>query len=108
MAWFMLQATYTPEAWAAQVHNPANRFEQLKQMVEPIGGTLHHMWYCFGEYDVVLIAETQGNTEAAATAIAAAAGGAVKSLRTTPLMTVEEGIEAMTKAGQVSYQPPTG
>lgn len=107
MAWYMVQATYSSEAWAAQIGSPRNRFEDLKAMFEPLGATLHHMWYCFGEYDVVLIAEIDGNIDAAATVLSAASSGAVKAIRTTPLMTVDEGIAAMTKAGQVSYSPPS-
>jgi uncharacterized protein with GYD domain len=107
MAWYMVQATYSPNAWEAQLKNPRNRFEDLKTMFEPFGAKLHHMWYCFGEYDVVLIAEIDGNVDAAATVLSAASTSALKSLRTTPLMTVDEGIEAVTKAGQIAYRPPS-
>ena len=44
----------------------------------------------------------------AAVAIAFAAGGAVKAAKTTPLMTVGEGLEALTKVGGADYQPPSG
>ena len=37
---------------------------------------------------------------------AAYTGGAVKGIKTTPLMTIEEGIEAMRKAGGSTYSPP--
>ena len=50
--------------------------------------------------------EMPANTEAAAFAVAAAAGGSIKSIKTTPLMTIEEGIAAMKKAGQLAYVPP--
>jgi hypothetical protein len=42
----------------------------------------------------------------AAFALAAAAGGALKAVKTTPLMTIEEGIEAMRKASGTGYRPP--
>jgi hypothetical protein len=42
----------------------------------------------------------------AAFALAATAAGAVKALKTTPLMTIEEGIEAMRKASGTGYRPP--
>jgi hypothetical protein len=35
-----------------------------------------------------------------------AAGGALKSSTTTPLMTFEEGVEAMKKGGKAGYRPP--
>ena len=46
------------------------------------------------------------NVEAAAFSLAATAGGAVKSIKTTPLLTMEEGMEAMKKAASSGYQPP--
>jgi hypothetical protein len=39
--------------------------------------------------------------------MAGAAGGAVKAIKTTPLMSTEEAMEAMRKANGVSYQPPS-
>ncbi|MDQ6663035.1 MAG: hypothetical protein M3Z23_01420 [Acidobacteriota bacterium] len=42
---------------------------------------------------------------AAAFAIAVAAGGACKHVKTTPLLTVSEGTEAMKKAATCGYQP---
>ncbi len=46
------------------------------------------------------------NAAAAAAAIATAAGGAVKAIKTTPLMTTEEGMEAMRQAATLGYRPP--
>ena len=43
---------------------------------------------------------------AASLSLAFSAGGSVKAVKTTPLMTVEEGVEAMRKAGGTGYQPP--
>jgi hypothetical protein len=38
--------------------------------------------------------------------MAISAGGAVKAVKTTPLMTFEEGIEALKKAEVAQYAPP--
>jgi len=35
-----------------------------------------------------------------------AAGGGVTNIRTTPLMTIKDGVEALKKAGSLSYTPP--
>ena len=42
----------------------------------------------------------------AATAIAISAGGALSSLHTTVLLTVEETLAALQKAGSIRYRPP--
>jgi hypothetical protein len=56
---------------------------------------------------VVSIFELPDNIRAAAISTAISAGGAVKAIKTTPLMAWEEGVEAM-RAAQAAYQPPIG
>jgi len=106
MAKYLFQATYTSEAWAAQVRNPQNRVEAIRPVIERFGGRLESAYYAFGEYDVVVIAELPDNVSAAALAIAVTAGGAAKAIKTTPLLAIEEGIEAMRKASGAGYRPP--
>ena len=103
---YLLQAAYTPEGWAAQVKNPQNRIEAIRPAIEGLGGKILAAYYCFGEYDLAVITEMPDNTSAAAFSIAASAGGSVKALKTTPLMTVDEGLDAVRKASQTSYRPP--
>lgn len=107
MAYYLIQVAYTPEAWATQIKNPQNRIEAVRPVVEKLGGRFEGAWYAFGEYDVIAICNMPDNVSAAAFSLAASAGGAVKAFKTTPLMTTEEGIEAMKKAGAASYQPPS-
>ncbi len=70
-------------------------------------GSIKGLRLAFGEYDAIGIVEMPDNASAAAFSLAAAAGGGVKAFKTTPLMTVEEGIEAMTKAGSCGYESPS-
>jgi uncharacterized protein with GYD domain len=60
----------------------------------------------FGEYDAHVILQAPDNVTAAALSLAAAAGGSVKAVKTTPLMTMEEGMQAMRKAASAGYRPP--
>ena len=106
MAYYLIQVAYTPEAWAAQIKNPQNRIEAVRPVVERLGGSFEGVWYAFGEYDIVGICKMPDNVSAAAFSLAATAGGAVKAFKTTPLMTTEEGLEAMKKAGAAGYRPP--
>jgi uncharacterized protein with GYD domain len=106
MARYLFQASYTNEAWAAQVSNPQNRMEVIRPVIERLGGRLESAYLSFGDYDVVVIAEMPDHVSAAAFSLAASAGGGVKAVKTTPLMTVEEGIEAMKKAAGAGYRPP--
>jgi uncharacterized protein with GYD domain len=63
-------------------------------------------YYAFGEHDVVLIAEFPDNVSAAAIALTVAAGGAAKEFKTTVLLSVDEVLEAMRRAGRAAYRPP--
>jgi uncharacterized protein with GYD domain len=106
MPYYLVQTAYTPEACAAMVKSPQDRLEAVRPVVERLGGKLLSMYMAFGEYDVVGIAEMPDNVSAAAFSMAVAAGGSVRAIKTTPLMTIQEGIEAFRKAGQAGYRPP--
>ena len=109
MAYFLIQATYKPESWANQIENPRNAEDRIRPAIQALGGRLDALYYAFGESDVVGIAEFPSNDAAGAFSVMITAAGAVKSVKTTPLMTVNEGMEMMKKAGQVAgkYKAPT-
>lgn len=106
MAKFLIQVSYTPQAWAALIKNPHDRTQVLKPVLEKLGGSFGGVYFAFGDYDIIGVLDLPGNVDAAAFAIAASAGGAIRSIKTTPLMTIEEGIGAMRKAGASGYAPP--
>jgi uncharacterized protein with GYD domain len=105
MAHYLCQVAYSPEGWAALVKNPQNRIEAVRPAVEKLGGKIDKAYFAFGEYDIVVLLEMPDNVSAAGIAMAFAAGGACKSVKTTPLLTIEESVEAMKKAGKSGYRP---
>jgi uncharacterized protein with GYD domain len=107
MAEYMIQVAYTPDAVAALVKSPQNRIEAVRPVIEKLGGSLEGAWFAFGEYDVVLIARLPDNVSAAAFSFAVSAGRAIKAIKTTPLMSIEDGVDALRKAGGAGYQPPS-
>jgi uncharacterized protein with GYD domain len=86
-----LQAAYTPLGSSALLKNPQHRLEVIRPVVERIGGSILHGWFTFGDHDVLVICELPDDVTAAVLAMAIAAGGAIKSVKTTPLMTFEDG-----------------
>jgi len=106
MAHYLFQAAYTPQAWATLIKNPHDRIEIVRPVLRKLGGDIEVSYLAFGDYDVVGIINVPSNVEAAAFSLAATAGGAIKALKTTPLMTIEEGIAAMKKAAAAGYAPP--
>ncbi|GIW05287.1 MAG: hypothetical protein KatS3mg060_0092 [Dehalococcoidia bacterium] len=106
MAYYMIQVAYSKEAWAALIKKPHNRMERLYAPLDRMEGRVIGSWLSFGDYDLVMILDLPDNAAAAAVAMTFAAGGATKSVKTTPLMTWEEGIQAMETAGRSDYIPP--
>jgi uncharacterized protein with GYD domain len=106
MGYYMVQAAYTAEALATLVKNPQNRLSVIASVAERLGGKVENAWMSFGEYDVLVICRMPDNASAAAFSFAAGAGGALKAIKTTPLLTIEEGIDVMKNAAKAGYQPP--
>ena len=107
MALYMVQFAYTAEAWAALTKNPQDRGVPVKALAEKLGGRFVGLYYCFGEYDGVVLGEAPDDTTAMALAIAGVAPGHLKAIKTTKLFSVEETMEAMRKAGSVTYPAPS-
>jgi uncharacterized protein with GYD domain len=105
MAAYLLQVAYTPEGWKGLVDDPQDRIEAVKPAIEQLNGTVIAGWLCFGEYDLIAIADFPDETAAAAFSMAVSAGGSVKSIRTTPLISTADGMRAMEKAQASAYRP---
>jgi uncharacterized protein with GYD domain len=107
MSYFLLQVGYTPEAWAAMVKKPQDRSQAVQAPVKALGGSMEHFWMAFGDYDIVGIVQMPDNVSAAAFSMAVAAGGACRTVKTTPLLSTEESLAAMKKAATCGYKPAT-
>ena len=105
---YLIQASYNQSGISDLVHNPQDRAAVVRTVVERMGGTLESFYYAFGDFDVVAVVELPDNVSAAAMAMAIGAGGALKDYKTTVLMSMDEAIEAMGKAGGAGYRPPGG
>lgn len=76
-------------------------------LVERHGGRFHQLYFCFGEWDGVTIYEAPDDTTAAAIAVGAVSPGHLKAISTTPLLTMEQALNALRKAGGQTYQGPS-
>jgi len=103
---YLTRFSYTPEAWARLTKNPEDRREAARSYIESVGGKLHGFWYAFGEHDGYNLWEAPDNVSMAAVAIAIGGGGAISKFDTTVLLTVEETLEALSRAGSVGYHKP--
>ena len=82
MALYMYQAAYVGDS--GQLNSKILRTELSsvgRAVCEAVGGKLVGSWYCFGEYDLIIIADVPDNASMTAIAVGVAAGGAVKSAK---------------------------
>jgi uncharacterized protein with GYD domain len=98
--------SYTPETWARLILNPEDRRKAAQAYIESVGGKLHGFWYAFGPHDAYSLYEAPDNVSMAAVALAITGGGALRSLETTVLLTVDETMDALRKAEQIQYRAP--
>ena len=103
---YLTKFSYTPETWAKLIANPEDRRKAAQTYIESVGGKLHGFWYAFGPHDGYNLWEAPDNVSVAAVAMAIGAGGALSSIETTVLMSVDDTLDALRKAGEIQYRPP--
>ena len=103
---YLTRFSYTPETWARLMKNPEDRRVAARQYIESVGGKLQGFWYAFGAYDGYCIWQAPDNVSMAAVGLAITGGGALSKFETTPLLTVEETLDALRLAQKVGYRPP--
>jgi len=104
--YYLTRFSYTPETWARLMKNPEDRRLAARQYIESVGGKLQGFWYAFGAYDGYCLWEAPDNVSMAAVGLAITGGGALSEFETTPLLTVEETLDALNLAQKISYRPP--
>jgi uncharacterized protein with GYD domain len=106
MPLYLTRFSYTPETWARLIENPEDRRKAAESYIESVGGKLHGFWYAFGAHDGYNLWEAPDNVSMAAVALAIGGGGALRSIETTVLMTVEDTLIALDKARGIKYRAP--
>ena len=106
MPLYLSKFSYTPDTWANLIGKPEDRRLAAQSYIESFGGKLHGFWYAFGTYDGYNLWEAPDHVSMAAVALAISAGGALSSFETTVLLTVDETMDALRKAGKVRYRAP--
>ena len=108
MGSYLFQVAYTSESWAVQVAQQANVVDRITPLVQKCGGSIRSCFYAFGDYDLIVLADFPTAEAAAAFSLSATAGGSTKALKTTELLSVDQGISAMRTAAEARsvYTPP--
>ncbi len=106
MATYLIQIAFTSEAIAKLVETPENRLEAVIPLVRSLGGDFVGSWMSFGEYDSTAVINMPDNITIKAFSMAAMAGGGLRFINVTPLMSFEDGVAAMRVAHDIAYRPP--
>jgi uncharacterized protein with GYD domain len=108
MSFYLYQISYSKEAIKSLVANPQDREAAARKLIEALGGKLHHLFFAFGQYDVICLIEAPDDVTMMAGSAAVASSGTVSSASTVKLMTSSEAMAAMALAGKVtgSYKAP--
>lgn len=109
MAKYLVSGGYTMEAWSSMIENPTSRVEAARKIAEAVGGKLESFYWTFGEDDFLAIFDAPDDLSAGALSIVVGSSGAARNIKTTKLITADEGRKLLekAKAAKPSYVPPT-
>ena len=107
MPYYLFKGRYTTDSIKSLVSKPEDREVAARKMIEALGGKLHHLFFCFGEEDIIALIEAPDDETMAAGALLVGASGTMSGGSTTKPMTAKEAMKAMKKAGKASpsYKP---
>jgi uncharacterized protein with GYD domain len=100
------QFAYTPEAWTAFTKHPEDRTNAVQELAQKLGCRAEGLYYSLGEYDGFVLIEAPNEATVTAFLLGAMAPGHLRATKTTVLMRPETIVEAMKKAGGVTYKGP--
>ena len=106
MPLYLTRFSYTAATWTRLIDHSEDRRQAAQSYIESVGGKLHGFWYAFGADDAYTLWEAPDDVSMAAVAIAITGGGALSSLDTTLLLTVDQTLDALRKAKEIQYSPP--
>ncbi len=110
MPFYLFHGRYSTAALKAMVDKPQDRRAAAEKVVAANGGKLHHIFFAFGQDDVVALIEAPDDKSYMAGMLAIGASGAMSGGATTKLIPMEDALAAMkmAKAAAAAYVPPTG
>src|SRR5262249_20188186 len=101
MARYMIEFSYTADAWAGLVHEPADRSAGVDKLCRAFGGQLLEAYYSFSDVDGVVLIDVPNHAAASGVALTAVAQGHIKSYKMLPLLTTAEAVEIMRRSGAI-------
>jgi len=100
--------TYSSDTWARMIKSPGDRAAAVRQLAGSVGGSLESLYWMFGAYDGIAVADVPDSVSAAAISVAVGSTGALKHLETHELFTQDQLSQMLSRAKDAAqaYQPP--
>lgn len=107
---YMSQFSYSETSIKGMVANPQDRRAAAEKIFAAAGGKIECMYYCFGDYDGVVITDFPSDVAAASAILAVTSSGAFSDLKTTVLIPMEDSVAAMEGAKKIAdeFMAPGG
>jgi len=108
MAKYAFFFSYSGEAWARMIQNPGDRTAAVRQLASALGGSVESIYWMFGPYDGILIADVPDSVGAAALSVAVGSTGSFSHLETHELFGQDQLGRTLARAKEASqaYQAP--
>ncbi len=104
MPLYITRGNYNSQTIKNLLAKPEDRTEAVGKLFAAIGGKLHNIYFTFGEYDFLLIAEAPSEKDVMAALLAAAGSGSVSNLNTVVAVTAADAKAVFAKAGTLAAQ----
>ncbi|MBT8459455.1 MAG: GYD domain-containing protein [Boseongicola sp.] len=107
---YMTQFNYSLDSVKGMVSKPQDRRAAAEKIFAEAGGKIETMYYCFGDFDGVVITDFPSDVAAASAILAVGSSGAFANIKTTVLIPMKDSVAAMEAAKELAskYAPPAG
>ena len=101
---YMSQFSYSEASVKGMVRKPQDRRAAAEKVFGAAGGKIESMYFCFGDYDGVVIADFPSDVAAASAILAVGSSGAFTRIKTTVLISMEDSVAAMEGANKIASE----
>jgi len=98
MGIYITQGNYTQNAMKGMLDNPEDRQGSVAGLMESVGANLLHYYVTTGEYDFLVITESNDLKDIVAALMAAGGSGGVTNLKTIQALTTQDAKVIMERA----------
>src|SRR5262249_35931208 len=97
---------YSAEAIRAMIENPHDRGAAAARAAESLGCKIHGFWWTFGDRDGAFLLEAPDDVAVVALSMTVGATGQI-STEATALLDMDQAQEAMRRAADAAFSPPS-